>query len=42
MLINHPPKSGKLEVEPTYGISLTTTFNIEAINWIDDDLPLMY
>lgn len=42
MPINHPPKDGSLIVNPEFGYSILTTFNIKAENWVDTDLPLTY
>ena len=44
MLVNAPPTSGFLTVEPTTGVVLQTAFSFACSGWVDDatDLPLLY
>jgi hypothetical protein len=39
---NAPPKSGKFSVSPSSGEELLTVFLLQALEWIDDDLPISY
>jgi hypothetical protein len=39
---NSPPYGGSLEVVPTHGVVLSTTFSFSASDWLDEDLPLSY
>ena len=44
VLVNAPPTSGFLTVEPTTGVVLQTAFSFACSGWVDDatDLPLLY
>ena len=44
VLVNAPPTSGFLTVEPAAGVVLQTAFSFECAGWVDDatDLPLLY
>lgn len=44
LVANNPPRGGKLLVSPNSGKAINTTFNMNAIQWIDDidDYPLQY
>ena len=37
LLVNQQPKNGNCTVDKYSGISLSTTFNIKCLNWIDPD-----
>ena len=41
-LVNDPPASGTSSVSPPNGYALFTSFTIETLNWVDEDLPLTY
>jgi hypothetical protein len=40
--VNAAPASGTLFVSPSSGTALTTSFSLQALQWIDSDLPLRY
>ena len=42
IVVNSPPKSGYLQVQPSSGIELQTKFLFFNFLWTDDDLPLEY
>ena len=42
IIINNNPRSGSLFVTPSHGYSFINYFTFQAIDWIDDDLPLTY
>jgi hypothetical protein len=39
---NSPPFGGALEVTPSKGVMLNTTFVMRSLDWSDEDLPLSY
>eukprot|EP01036_Dinobryon_divergens_P022213 gene22213-30453_t len=42
IIMNSPPKSGYLQVQPTSGVELQTKFDFANFLWTDEDLPLEY
>ena len=45
VIVNHPPRGGRLQVVPDNGMSLNTIFRFEALFWDpfrEDNLPLRY
>ena len=44
IVVNKPPENGKLEVEPSEGLAMNTTFSMRTYGWLDDptDYPLTY
>ena len=42
ILVNSPPRSGYLQVQPGSGVELQTKFNFLNFLWTDEDLPLEY
>jgi hypothetical protein len=40
--VNSPPSPGSLDVQPSSGEVLLTTFQISCNNWVDAHLPLQY
>ena len=42
IMVNSPPKSGYLQVQPSSGVELDTKFLFFNFLWTDDDLPLEY
>ena len=42
IIINNNPRSGSLFVTPSHGYSFIDYFTFQAIDWIDNDLPLTY
>jgi hypothetical protein len=38
---NSPPFGGVLEVSPVKGMMLQTLFSMNALDWVDEDLPLL-
>jgi hypothetical protein len=44
IVMNRPPRGGRLAVSPTTGFELNATFMLRASYWVDDadDLPLRY
>jgi hypothetical protein len=41
-LVNTPPTSGYVEVSPSSGTAFSTQFAFRSVNWVDDQLPLLY
>eukprot|EP01036_Dinobryon_divergens_P024404 gene24404-32851_t len=42
IVVNSPPRSGYLQVQPGSGVELQTKFNFLNFLWTDEDLPLEY
>ena len=42
LITNSPPNPGHLVVKPSSGIALNTIFKLQATQWEDSDIPLMY
>ena len=42
LTINEKPSSGSVAVQPSKGYALDTAFTYTALNWVDEDLPLIY
>ena len=44
VVVNAPPSSGALAIQPTVGVVLETGYDYAASGWVDDiaDLPLLY
>jgi len=42
LTMNTAPASGTLVVTPLSGFALDTSFTLETLNWVDEDLPLAY
>jgi hypothetical protein len=42
LIVNAPPTSGSLAIEPPSGTVLDTQFSFEALQWVDEDAPLKY
>ena len=42
LAINEIPSSGSVVVHPSKGFALDTAFAYNALNWVDEDLPLIY
>jgi len=40
LAVNEAPAAGSCVVSPSNGYALATAFGFEALNWVDDDLPL--
>eukprot|EP00854_Cymbomonas_tetramitiformis_P003598 gene3598-4527_t len=40
VVVNSPPRTGRLEVSPAEGAALQTIFTLNASGWVDEDLPL--
>ena len=38
--VSTPPSSGKLLVSPSAGEALTTGFELRAVDWVSEELPL--
>ena len=42
VIVNLPPRSGSMEVSPSLGHEVQTSFLFKAMDWKDKDLPLSY
>jgi len=42
LTVNEAPNSGTVAVAPSQGFALDTSFTLTALNWVDEDLPLLY
>eukprot|EP00854_Cymbomonas_tetramitiformis_P006122 gene6122-7345_t len=40
--VNTPPAGGRLQMEPSEGVALSTVFYFRSLDWQDEDLPLWY
>jgi hypothetical protein len=42
IVLNFAPIDGNVTIDPIFGYSIYTVFNIRAIDYRDEDLPLSY